>query len=65
MLDVDPIALEVLVRFIDHTVEKVMPSAPEKTQPTQSKYVPEQYESSEYNQPGTPTDVDNAYFCDD
>ena len=64
MLNVDVIALELLVRFIDDTVEKVIPQDAKKQQTPQSKHVVDEYDVAEYAQPETPTDVDNTYFCD-
>ncbi|KAK9870141.1 hypothetical protein WA026_006233 [Henosepilachna vigintioctopunctata] len=59
MVGIDIMALEILVRLIDHAVEKVVP----RSEPVPENKVPTQgYESPQYGQPNTPTEVDNVYF---
>ncbi|RZC43144.1 hypothetical protein BDFB_002587 [Asbolus verrucosus] len=57
MISLDIETLEVLVGIVDGAVEKVVPKTPEK----KVKSV-EGYESPQYSQPETPTEVENIYF---
>ncbi|XP_060531146.1 G1/S-specific cyclin-D2-like [Cylas formicarius] len=59
MLNVNVETLEYLVSVVDRLVEKVVPPAPTKGEP--SKTV-SGYESPKYGQPETPTEVENIYF---
>lgn len=61
MLNVDPKTIEFLVGVIDNAVSKVAPSTPEKPETTLTKTV-QGYESPQYGQPKTPTEVENIYF---
>lgn len=54
MVGLDSENLEVLVRIVDAVVDKVVPKSPEKTV--------NGYESPQYPQPETPTEVENIYF---
>lgn len=60
---VDPINLELLIRFIDQQVEKVVPQAAEKQNHGTNKYPTNgEFDSPTYGQPETPTEVDSIYF---
>lgn len=63
---VDPINLELLVRFVDEQVEKVVSQASEKSshEHSSNKHAASGngYESPTYGQPETPTEVDSIYF---
>ncbi|KAL3266198.1 hypothetical protein HHI36_010381 [Cryptolaemus montrouzieri] len=60
IVGIDIVALEILVRVIDQAVEKVVPRSPEAE--PQEKMSTQGYESPQYGQPNTPTEVDNIYF---
>lgn len=63
MTKVDPISLEILIRFIDQAVEKVTHQAPDRAQVPPTKYVTsDEFDSPKYGQPETPTEVENIYF---
>ena len=57
MLGLESETLEFLVGLVDTAVDKVVPKTPEKTTKTV-----EDYESPQYPQPETPTEVENIYF---
>ncbi|KYB28107.1 G1/S-specific cyclin-D2 [Tribolium castaneum] len=57
MVSIESETLEVLVAIVDNAVDKVVPKTPEKP----SKTV-EGFESPQYPQPETPTEVENIYF---
>lgn len=60
LVNIDPIALEVLIRIVDSAVEKVVPRTPEL--PENKCSTTQGFESPKYGQPETPTEVDNIYF---
>lgn len=60
---VDPINLELLVRFIDQQVEKVVPQVSERAaSPSNKLTTNNDFESPTYGQPETPTEVESIYF---
>lgn len=62
---VDPINLELLIRFVDEQVEKVVKQAnqtKQSTETTNKHSTNNAYESPTYGQPETPTEVENVYF---
>lgn len=62
---VDPISLELLVRFVDEQIEKVVSQDTTKSPPdtNMNKHATNNgYESPTYGQPETPTEVDSIYF---
>lgn len=61
---VDPISLEILIRFVDEVVEKVMKESPGRELLPSSKHVTNdsEFSSPTYGQPETPTEVENVYF---
>ncbi|XP_018326730.1 G1/S-specific cyclin-D2-like [Agrilus planipennis] len=63
ILNLDPISLELLVRFVDQIVEKVVPQKPKPNPNDTAKGVSNNgFESPNYKQPETPTEVENVYF---
>lgn len=62
---VEPISLEILIRFVDQAVEKVThpTSHDERAHTPTTKYVTnDEFDSPKYGQPETPTEVENIYF---
>lgn len=63
LTQVDPINLELLVRFVDQQIESVVPQTPTKPPTSTSKLTTnDEFESPTYGQPETPTEVENIYF---
>lgn len=67
LTQVDPISLEILIRFVDRAVEKVTHPQTDDDERTEQTSITkcvtnDQFDSPKYGQPETPTEVENIYF---